>query len=38
MDKVQATNHGLMSFKDYGAKILNSPTDSCKSAVSWEYF
>ena len=37
-DKVQTTNHGLKSFKDYGAKIWNSLPNSCKSAISVEDF
>ena len=37
-DKVQTTNHGLKSFKDYGAKIWNSLPNSCKSAISVEHF
>ena len=32
-DKVQTTNHGLKSFKDYGANIWNSLPNSCKSAI-----
>ena len=37
-DKVQTINHGLKSFKDYGAKIWNSLPNSCKSAFSVEDF
>ena len=37
-DKVQTTNHGLKSFKYYGAKIWNSLPNSCKSAISVEDF
>ena len=37
-DKVQTTNHGLKSFKDYGAKIWKSLPNSCKSAISVEDF
>ena len=36
--KVQTNNHGLKSFKDYGAKIWNSLLNSCKWAISVEYF
>ena len=37
-DKVQTISHGLKSFKDYGANIWNSLPNSCKSAISVEYF
>ena len=37
-DKVQTTNHGVKSFKDYGAKIWNSLPNSCKSAISVKDF
>ena len=32
--KVSMTNHGLKSFKDYGAKIWNLLPESCKGAIS----
>ena len=32
--KVLTTNHGLKSFKDYGAKIWNILPESCKGAIS----
>ena len=35
-DKVLTTNHGLKSFKDYGANIWNSLPNSCQSAISVE--
>ena len=33
-NKVSTTNHGLKSFKDYGAKIWNLLPESCKGAIS----
>ena len=33
-NKVFTTNHGLKSFKDYGAKIWNILPESCKGAFS----
>ena len=37
-NKVQTTNYGLKSFKDYGAKIWNVLPDCCKGAVSLDEF
>ena len=37
-NKVQTTNYGLKSFKDYGAKIRNVLPDCCKGAVSLDEF
>ena len=37
-NKVQTTNYGLKSFKDYGAKIWNVLPDCCKGVVSLDEF
>ena len=37
-NKVQTTNYGLKSSKDYGAKIWNVLPDCCKGAVSLDEF
>ena len=36
--KVKSTNHGLKSFRSYGAKIWNTLPEHCKSAVSLQDF
>ena len=36
--KILTTNHGLKSFKDYGAKIWNPLPASCKGATSLDEF
>ena len=37
-NKVQTTNYGLKSFKDYGAKMWNVLPDCCKGDVSLDEF